>query len=63
MGATTMIGARVPLRDAETFRRQADRYGLTTSRMLGLLIKGAVAGELAAVVREHGEESEPRGAS
>ena len=43
MSETAVISARVPLRDAELYRDQAYRYGLSTSRALGLLARGALA--------------------
>ena len=46
MMATTVIAARVPTADAERFREQANRYGLSPSRAVATLVAGALeAGE------------------
>ena len=39
---TTVLSARVPAADALAYRDQAARYGLSTSRALALLAKGAL---------------------
>lgn len=43
MSQTLVVGARVPRDDAELFRKQAARHGLSTSAALTALIRTSIA--------------------
>lgn len=45
MSQTVVVGARVPVEDAERFKLQVGRRGLSRSAAVAALIKGALGAE------------------